>query len=113
MEIPGNVGIYGFRRYDMGEQGAVFLRLETPKDDARTAEIKEDMLHYYGTEYVSYSVKVPLPLAPQVTGAVLIERTSKSRYSVAAWGNGKVMFFSATNVREIRDGTAWLWGKVP
>ena len=113
MKIPTDVGIHGFRRYDMGEQGAVFLRFETPKDDARTAEVREDMLHYYGSGYVSYSVKVPLPLAPQVTGAVLIERTSKSRYSVAAWGNGKVMFFSATNIKEIRDGTAWLWGKLP
>ena len=113
MKIPTDVGIHGFRRYDMGEQGAVFLRFETPKDDARTAEVREDMLHYYGSGYVSYSVKVPLPLAPQVTGAVLIERTSKSRYSVAAWGNGKVMFFSATNVKEITDGISRLWGKAP
>ena len=109
MEIPSNLILHNFRRYDMGTQGAAFVRYAATEADDRKAEVIENMMQYFGGEYVSYIVKVPVPRTRNVTGIVIIERTSKSRYGVAAWGNGKVTMFSASNTKEIIDELAWLW----
>ena len=39
MEIAARLDLYGFERKDFGEQGAVFLRYETPQKDERKSEI--------------------------------------------------------------------------
>ena len=114
MQVP-SLSVFGFRRFDMGERGAAFLRFEVPETDTRKAEVREESSYCY-SEFKSYTVRVPLPRTPVVTGIVIIERTSKSRYSVSACGrdrNGenKIVNFSVANRMEIIGGVEWLWRK--
>ena len=102
MEVAARLSLYGFERKDLGDQGAVFLRYETPQKDERKSEIRESPMYYGGRDRVSYVLSVPIPLAKQVVGAVIVERTSKSRYTVSAWVNGKIANFSATSVDDIQ-----------
>ena len=102
MEIAARLNLYGFERKDLGDQGAVFLRYETPQKDERKSEIRESPMYYGGRDRVSYVLSVPIPLAKQVVGAVIVERTSKSRYTVSAWVNGRIANFSATSIEDIQ-----------
>ena len=100
MEIAARLSLYGFERKDLGEQGAVFLRYETPQDEEE-AEICRQRT--WDREMVQYVVTVPRPQARQVSGVVIVERTSKSRYTVSAWAGGKIGNFSATSIDEIQN----------
>ena len=102
MEISARLVLYGFDRKDMGEQGAVFLRYETPPKDERKSEIKESPMYYGGRDCVSYLVNIPKPRAAEIAGVVIVERTSKNRYAVSAWMNGKITSFSATSIEDIQ-----------
>ena len=102
MEIAARLNLYGFERKDLGDQGAVFLRYETPQKDERKSEIKESPMYYGGHDRVSYVLSVPIPLAKRVTGVVLVERTSKSRYTVSAWVRDRIANFSATSIEDIQ-----------
>lgn len=102
MEISARLVLCGFTRKDMGEQGAVFLRYETPSRDNRKSEIKESPMYYGGRDYVSYLVNIPKPRAAEIAGVVIVERTSKNRYAVSAWVNGKITNFSATSIEDIQ-----------
>lgn len=101
MEISGKLILHRFERKDPGEHGAVFLRYETPEKDKRKIEMMESPMYYGGQDYLSYVLSVPIPRAKQVTGVVIVERTSKNRYTVSAWANGSIINFSATNTEEI------------
>ncbi len=109
MEIPNNLRIYGFNRIDLGDRGTVFLRYERADQTVGNAEVYENTLKYFGDAYVSYTVKIPRPQPQKLTGVILVDRTSKNRYSVAAYGNGEITTFSAATAKEIIDKTAWLW----
>ena len=101
MEVSEKLILHGFERKDLGEYGAVFVRCETPQGDKRERKIENSPFYHHGTDYESFLVSIPKPQPPQVTGAVLVERTSKSRYTVSAWVGARLVNFAATSTDEI------------
>ena len=101
MEIAARLSLYGFERKDLGERGAVFVQYETPTSGEDEADIHRQRT--WNREMVQYVVTIPRPQARQVAGVVIVERTSKSRYTVSAWAGGKIENFSATSIDEIQN----------
>ena len=52
MEINQNFYLYGFQRYDKGEDGAIFVRYSEQKDE-RKAEINASPMYYGGRDTVN------------------------------------------------------------
>lgn len=104
MEISNKIFFPGFIRTCLGEQedGAVFIRYQEQKDE-RTASVEQNAMYYYGNDYISYSVKIPKPLAKKIDGIIIIKKTSKNRYTVMAAIGNNVESFCAEKIDQIKS----------
>ena len=103
MEIDRNFSLYGFEKKDFGPGGCAFFRWEEPKEEGRAPTIREESYGgYYGMKY--YNIGIPKPPTKKLTGAVLITRQSKNRYSLSMQSEKGVQIIPlATSLSAIRE----------
>lgn len=102
MEIPTKLQLsYQWRRRDLQDGAAVFMRQEEPPNDTRRAEVQPSPMYYGGRDMMTYMIHLPIPYAKNTTGCVIVQRPSKNRYAVAAWVGEIAELFSASSTEEI------------
>ena len=96
MEVNDNFRLSGFERKNFGLGGMAFYKYEETKKSEENPTIS----HYYGEEY---RVRLPKPAEKRVTGAVLIFRHSKNRYSVTIATEKLIYPFQAESLTQIEQ----------
>lgn len=109
MEVNYNFYLSGFERKNLGLGGMAFYRYE--RADA-SAEQPRSSLYYDRGASAEYRVIVPKPAEKRVTGAVLIFRHSKNRYSVTIATERLVFPFQAESLTQIEQKVKELFAGV-
>ena len=100
MEVNNNFWLSGFEKRNLGLGGMAFYRYE--RADASAEQPKISLYYDRGRE-TEYRVIVPKPAEKRVTGAVLIFRHSKNRYSVTIATEKLVFPFQAESLTQIEQ----------
>lgn len=111
MTIGNDLYLSGFTRQDKGENGAVFVRYETPQGSDRAPEITETPLYYGGKDTVNYTVSIPKPQKPRITGSAIIRRTSKSRYTAVVYDERRIEELKAETLNRLKKDIEEFFGK--
>jgi len=110
VEVNNNFWLSGFEKRNLGLGGMVFYRYE--RADASSAEQPRISLYYDRGASAEYRVIVPKPAEKRVTGAVLIFRHSKNRYSVTIATEKLVFPFQAESLTQIEQKVKELFAGV-
>ncbi len=102
MEINNSFYLQGFRRMDMREAGAVFVRFEAPTAEKSAASIEKAPMYYHGKDNACYMLTVPKPQAEKLTACAVVTRTSKNRYSATAFDETRIQDFYAETLSELQ-----------
>lgn len=100
MEVNPNFYLSGFDRKNFGLGGMAFYKYETTQASAENPTINR--YYEYGNR-VEYRVAIPKPAEKRVTGAVLIFRHSKNRYSATIVTESLVFPFQAESLTQIEQ----------
>ena len=103
MKINNEFSLFGFDRENRGEDGAVFLRYEEPKDDERKVEISKSPMYYGGFDTENYVLSVPKPKAKRLVACVVVARTSKNKYFITMFDKKAIITFRATSWDDIQE----------
>lgn len=100
MEVNSNFYLSGFERKNFGLGGMAFYRYETTQASDITPTIRSWYSHGNSMEY---RLDIPKPAEKRVTGAVLIFRHSKNRYSATIATEKLVFPFQAESLAQIEQ----------
>ena len=99
MKISYSFNLWGFKREDRGEDGAVFVRYEEQKD-TRKAEINASI---YGgmRDTVNYTISIPKPKEKILTGCAIVTRSNANKYQATVFDQTRICSFNATALGEL------------
>lgn len=101
MTISGDIYLYGFDKYDKGDEGIVFLRYQEEKKDERTAEIHASPMYYGGRDTDNYTLSIPKPRERKFNACAVIKRTSKNKYTVTAFDDDRIIMFKSETADDV------------
>ncbi len=102
MTIGDDFYLTGFTRNDMGEQGAIFLRYDEPKNDNRKPQIEEYGVRYGADNSVNYIITIPKPMPRKIVACAIVTRSSRSRYSATCYDNKRIGEFHTDTLNGLR-----------
>lgn len=100
MEVNYNFWLPGFEKRNLGFGGMVFYRYEKTEASEENPKFTR---HYDFGNRTEYHITIPKPAEKRVTGAVLIFRHSKNRYSVTIATERLVFPFQAESLTQIEQ----------
>ena len=100
MKISNSFNLWGFKREDRGEDGAVFVRYSEQKD-TREAEINASPMYYGGRDTVNYTISIPKPKEKILTGCAIVTRSSANKYQATVFDQTRIRAFNATALGEL------------
>ena len=104
MTINGDIYLYGFEKYDKGDEGIVFLRYQEEQKDERKAEINYSPMYYGGRDTDNYTLSIPKPRGRRCNACAVVKRTSKNKYTVTAFDDDRIIMFKSETVDDVQKG---------